>query len=75
MNNYINCYDKFGREVRVNDFVDIQKAGAHQVYMKGGQLHFKPYGREDKVYEYFSNDMVLCDKDGNWLNDGLTFSI
>lgn len=69
MNGYVNCYDKYQSEVRVNDFVDVQKAGIHQVYMKDGQLHFKPYGREEKVHSYFSNDMVLCDEHGTWINN------
>jgi len=75
MSKYVNCYDKFDREVKPNDFVDIQKVGVHQAYMKDGQLCFKPYGKEDKVYEFFSNDMVLCDGDGNWITDGLAFNV
>ena len=66
-NNYVKCTDKFDREVNEGDFVDVQKAGAHQVYKKDGQLYFKPYGKEDRVSYYFSNDMVLCDKEGNWV--------
>ena len=65
---YVKCRDKFLNEVKNGDFVDIQTDGVHQVYKKeDGQLYFKPYGREDRVSDYFSNDMVLCIKDGSWL--------
>jgi hypothetical protein len=68
MEKYIKCTDKFHNEVKENSFVDVQKDGVHQVYKKDdGQLYFKPYGEEDKVSAYFSNDMVLCDENGNWL--------
>lgn len=65
---YIRCTDKFDNEVKDGDTVDVQKAGLHKVYKKeDGQLYFKPYGKEDLVCDFFSNDMVKCDKDGNWL--------
>jgi len=68
MEKYIKCTDKFDNEVKEGSFVDVQKDGVHQVYKKyDGQLYFKPYGEEDKVSAYFSNDMVLCDENGNWL--------
>ena len=57
---YVECRDKFSNEVKEGDFVDVQTDGVHQVYKKeDGQLYFKPYGREDRVSAYFSNDMVL----------------
>ena len=65
---YVECRDKFSNEVKEGDFVDVQTDGVYQVYKKeDGQLYFKPYGREDRVSAYFSNDMVLCTKDGQVL--------
>jgi len=65
---YVKCRDKFSNEVKDGDFVDVQRNGVHQVYKKeDGQLYFKPYKKEDRVSFYFSNDMVLCDEDGDWL--------
>jgi hypothetical protein len=33
--------------------------GEQTIYKKeDGQLYFKPYGKEDKVSAYFSNDMI-----------------
>jgi hypothetical protein len=55
---YIKCFDWFGEELRAGDVVDVQKAGEHRIYMKpDGQLWFKPYGKEERVSHYFSNDM------------------
>jgi len=66
--NYVKCRDKFSSEVKEGNFVDVQTDGVHQVYKKeDGQLYFKPYGKEDRVSTYFSNDMVLCTKEGDWL--------
>lgn len=67
MDDYVKCWDKFSNEVKEGDFVDVQKAGIHKVYKKDGQLCFKPYGDEEKVYSYFSNDMVRCTENGDWL--------
>lgn len=65
---YVKCYDKFNQELHVGDYVDVQKNGVHQIYTKeNGQLYFKPYGKEDLVYVYFSNDLAKCDIYGNWL--------
>lgn len=65
---YVRCTDKFSNEILDGDFVDVQIDGVHKVYKKNdGQLYFKPYGKEERVAAYFSNDMVLCDQDGNWL--------
>jgi hypothetical protein len=67
---YIKCYDKYNQELFENDYVDVQKDGVHQIYKKeDGQLYFKPYGLEDKVSAYFSNDIAKCDADGNWINN------
>lgn len=68
MSKYVKCTDKFDNEVKDGDYVDVQRDGVHRVYKKDdGQLYFKPYGKEDRVSAYFSNDMVLCDEEGNWL--------
>lgn len=68
----IECYDKFNQLLKEGDYVDVQKDGVHQIYLKeDNQLYFKPYGKEDRVCSYFSNDMVKCDIDGNWLTDDI----
>ena len=61
-NVYVVCRDKFDDEIKDGDMVDVQMAGEHRVYMKGGQLHFSPYGEECMVCEYFSNDLILVKK-------------
>jgi hypothetical protein len=66
----IKCYDKFNQILKEGDYVDVQKDGIYKIYKKeDGQLYFNPYGGEDKVSNYFSNDMVKCDKDGNWITN------
>jgi hypothetical protein len=70
MEKYIKCYDKFNQQLFEGDYVDVQKDGVHQIYKKeDGQLYFKPYGEEDMVCAYFSNDIAKCDIDGNWINN------
>ena len=65
---YMKCVDKFGVELKHGDFVDVQLDGAQLIYSKeDGQLYFKPYGKEDKVCDYFSNDLVKCDNNGDWV--------
>ena len=55
----MKCFDKFGEELEDNDTVDVQTNGKHKMYKKeDGQLYFKPYGKEDRVSSYFSNDIV-----------------
>lgn len=62
-NKYVKCFDKFGLELKEGDFVDVQKDGEHEIYKKeDDQLYFKPYGKEDRVSAYFSNDMIKSDK-------------
>jgi len=57
--NYVRCFDKFEVELKEGDIVDVQKDGEHEIYKKeDGQLYFKPYGKEDRVSAYFSNDMI-----------------
>lgn len=71
MKKYVKCTDKFGNEVIDGNFVDVQQAGIHKIYKKeDGQLWFNPCPNEfgeKRVSFYFSNDMVKCDKEGNWL--------
>jgi hypothetical protein len=53
------CFDKFGVELKEGDIVDVQMDGKHEIYKKiDGQLYFKPYGNENRVSAYFSNDMI-----------------
>lgn len=58
----IKCYDKFNQRLSEGDYVDVQKDGPHQIYKKED-------GQEDKVSSYFSNDMVKCDSEGNWITN------
>ena len=56
---YIKCFDKFGLELKEGDTLDVQMNGKHEIYKKeDGQLYFKPYGKEEKVSGYFSNDLI-----------------
>lgn len=67
---YRKCYDKYQQELFENDYVDVQKDGVQQIYKKeDGQLYFKPYGEEDMVSAYFSNDLAKCNEVGNWINN------
>jgi len=55
----MKCFDKFGVELKAGDIVDVQIDGKHEIYEKeDGQLYFKPYGTEDLVSAYFSNDLI-----------------
>lgn len=55
----IKCFDASGIELKSGDIVDVQLAGHHTIYKKDdGQLYFRPYGNEEKVSDYFSNDMI-----------------
>jgi hypothetical protein len=55
----IKCYDQWGSELKDGDQVDVQRAGVHHVYKKpDGHLYFTPYGQEEQVSSYFSNDLV-----------------
>jgi hypothetical protein len=65
---YIPCKDKFRQELVEGDYVDVQSDGPHLIYKKDdGQLYFKPYGKEDRVCDYASSDMVKCDEKGEWI--------
>jgi hypothetical protein len=66
----IKCYDKYNQLLKEGDYVDVQKDGVHKIYKKDdNQLYFAPYGEEDMVSAYFSNDIAKCDKDGCWINN------
>lgn len=58
-NKYVNCYDKFDEELFEGDKVDVQQSGVHEIFKKeDGQLYFSPYGKEERVSSYFSNDII-----------------
>lgn len=68
--NPTKCYDKFNQLLKEGDYVDVQRAEVHQIYRKDdGELYFVPYGEEDRVSAYFSNDLAKCNKDGYWINN------
>ena len=59
----IKCYDKFDQELFMGDTVDVQQAGQHIIYKKkDGHLYFRPYGEEERVKDYFSNDIIKVNK-------------
>jgi hypothetical protein len=59
----LKCYDKFGEELFLGDTVDVQQAGKHIIYKKkDGHLYFRPYGEEERVKDYFSNDIIKVRK-------------
>jgi hypothetical protein len=66
---YFKCHDKFDLEIKNGSFVDVQQDGIQKVYAKDGQLHFKPYGEECMVADYFSNDLILVDETGDPIID------
>lgn len=54
----VKCLDRMGVELESGDVVDVQQVGKHTIYRgKDGELYFKPYGKEEKVKDYFSNDI------------------
>jgi hypothetical protein len=57
---YAKCQDSLRNELKEGDRVDVQKAGIHTIYKKkeDGQLYFQPYGEEERVSFYFSNDLT-----------------
>lgn len=62
-NKYVKCFDKFDVELKEGDIVGVQMDGEHEIYKKeDGQLYFKPYGKEDRVSAYFSNDMIKVEQ-------------
>tara|TARA_B100000768_G_C10917895_1_gene224412 strand:- start:160 stop:414 length:255 start_codon:yes stop_codon:yes gene_type:complete len=62
-NKHVRCFDKFEVELKEGDIVDVQINGEHKIYKKeDGQLYFKPYGKEDRVSDYFSNDIIKVER-------------
>ena len=59
MQEEIKCFDKFNEPLNEGDYVDVQGCGLHKIY-KGeyNQLYFRPYGKEELVFSYFSNDLI-----------------
>lgn len=69
-NEYLKCYDRLGIEIMEGDLVDVQSDGVHEVYRKeDGQLYFKPYNKESRVSDYFSNDLEKKSKQERLLSD------
>jgi len=68
-NNITRCFDKFGREILEENFLDVQTDPiARKVYKKDdGQLYFTPYGKEDRVSAFFKTDLVKCDENLKWI--------
>lgn len=68
-NKYVRCYDKFNQEIFDGDFLHVQnETTARKVYKKeDNQLYFTPYSEEDRVSAYFSNDIVKCSENLEWL--------
>lgn len=55
--------DKFGNELNDGDLVDVQNSGIFQIYKKDDELYFKPYGEDELVRSYFSNDLIKVEKE------------
>lgn len=50
--------DRFGNILNSGDTVDVQSVGRNKIYIgNNGLLCFKPYGVEELVSSYFSNDL------------------
>jgi len=55
----IVCIDRFGDILKENDIVDVQRAGEFKIFKKDdGELYFNPYGKDEKVHLYFSNEII-----------------
>lgn len=50
-------YDRLGREIKAGDIVSVQKAGTYNVESIINVLYFRPYGRLQRVCDYFQNDL------------------
>ena len=53
--------DKFDNEILEGCMVDVQLVGIHKVFFKNGFLVFKPYGKWEKVVDYFSSDLIIVE--------------
>lgn len=52
--------DKYGNEIRSGDELGVQDLPQPvPVYEKDGELYFNPYGKEERVRDYFMNDIYL----------------
>ena len=52
--------DKYGNEIRPGDELGVQELPQPvPVYERNGELYFKPYGEEERVRDYFMNDLYL----------------
>ena len=55
----VKCFDSNREEIKVGDTVDVQSVGVFIVYSDDTEeLCFRPYGVEERVCEYFSNDIT-----------------
>ncbi len=64
------CYDKFDIVIKNGYYVDVQNSGIHRVYKKEDkQLYFTPYGKEERVSDYFSNDLACITYAGKLMMD------
>jgi hypothetical protein len=68
-------YDRFDKEIKAGDVLDVQRAGHHVVYEEDGDLWFTPYGKPDRVRDYFRNDIVLVDENAPDLATRITSTI
>lgn len=58
-NSYVKCYDRFDKELFHGDIVDLQKIGPVTIFKgEDDQLYFLVYGKQQRVSEYFINDMI-----------------
>lgn len=54
-------FDKFDKELFVDDYVDVQLAGVYQIFEHDGELCFKPYEKTERVVDYFRNDIIYVE--------------
>lgn len=57
----VKCYDANREVLKNGDYVLVQnKKDKDRIYKKkrDGQLYFKPYGEEERVSSYFSDDIL-----------------
>ncbi len=54
-------YDRYDKPIQAGDILDVQRAGEHVVFEENGELWFTPYGKRERVRDYFRNDIVLVE--------------
>ncbi len=54
--------DKFDNTINAGDVVDVQKAGEFKVHEVEGDLYFSPYGKMERVRDYFKNDLIKVER-------------